>query len=93
MNDCIKYEYSLLGYQASSLACLNAKSHVEVCVHALDKIGGESKCRAKITSLESCDTSTGVETFFSLILSYFCFLVPAFNPCQGRLTKKSKIKI
>lgn len=30
-------------------------------------------------------TSIDVETFFSLILSYFCFFVPAFSPCQGRL--------
>ena len=30
-------------------------------------------------------TSIGVETFFSLILSYFCFFVPAFRPCHGRL--------
>lgn len=33
-------------------------------------------------------TSIGVDIFFSLILSYFCFLVPAFSPCQGRLKKK-----
>lgn len=30
-------------------------------------------------------TSMDVETFFSLILSYFCFLFPAFSPCHGRL--------
>lgn len=30
-------------------------------------------------------TSIGVDIFFSLILSYFCFFVPAFKPCQGRL--------
>lgn len=28
-------------------------------------------------------TSTGVDIFFSLIRSYFCFLVIAFRPCQG----------
>lgn len=33
------------------------------------------------------NTSMGVSIFFSLILSYFCFLVPAFNPCQGRLNR------
>ena len=26
----------------------------------------------------------GVDIFFSLIFSYFCFLVAAFRPCQGR---------
>ena len=36
-------------------------------------------------------TSTGVNIFFSLILSYFCFFVPAFKPCQGRLGN-SKMK-
>lgn len=30
-------------------------------------------------------TSIGVSIFFSAILSYFCFFVPAFSPCQGRL--------
>ncbi|ESR63908.1 hypothetical protein CICLE_v10010114mg [Citrus x clementina] len=30
-------------------------------------------------------TSIGVDTFFSHILSYFCFFVAAFRPCQGRL--------
>jgi hypothetical protein len=30
-------------------------------------------------------TSIEVETFFSLIFSYFCFFVPAFSPCHGRL--------
>lgn len=34
------------------------------------------------------NTSMDVETFFSLILSYFCFLVPAFKPCQGRLKRR-----
>jgi hypothetical protein len=34
-------------------------------------------------------TSIGVETFFSLILSYFCFFVPAFNPCHGRLKQRN----
>ena len=28
-------------------------------------------------------TSTGVDIFFSLIFSYFCFLVAAFSPCHG----------
>ena len=42
-------------------------------------------------------TSTGVNIFFSLILSYFCFFVPAFRPCHGRLgnskmKKKRKFK-
>jgi hypothetical protein len=37
-------------------------------------------------------TSMGVDSFFSLILSYFCFLVPAFSPCQGRLKIKSTAK-
>lgn len=32
----------------------------------------------------------GVSIFFSLILSYFCFLVPAFRPCHGRLRWKTK---
>ena len=27
--------------------------------------------------------STGVDIFFSLIFSYFCFLVAALSPCQG----------
>ena len=36
-------------------------------------------------------TSTGVNIFFSLILSYFCFFVPAFRPCHGRLGN-SKMK-
>jgi hypothetical protein len=30
-------------------------------------------------------TSIGVKVFFSLILSYFCFFVPALRPCHGRL--------
>lgn len=34
-------------------------------------------------------TSTGVSIFLSLILSYFCFLVPAFRPCHGRLRQDS----
>ncbi len=34
-------------------------------------------------------TSIVVDIFFSLIFSYFCFLVPAFNPCQGRLPNPS----
>lgn len=34
-------------------------------------------------------TSIGVDTFVSLILSYFCFLFPAFSPCQGRLEKEN----
>ena len=29
-------------------------------------------------------TSTGVDIFFSLIFSYFCFLVAALRPCHGR---------
>ena len=33
-------------------------------------------------------TSNEVDIFFSLILSYFCLLVPAFSPCQGRLKNK-----
>lgn len=28
-------------------------------------------------------TSTGVDIFFSLIRSYFCFFVIAFKPCHG----------
>lgn len=44
-------------------------------------------CMKQNTSLSLNHTSIEVETFFSLILSYFCFLVPAFNPCQGRLQK------
>lgn len=39
------------------------------------------------------DTSIGVSIFFSLILSYFCFLVPAFNPCQGRLKNRNEVKV
>jgi hypothetical protein len=35
-------------------------------------------------------TSMEVAIFFSLIFSYFCFLVPAFNPCQGRLPPQNK---
>ena len=35
------------------------------------------------TILNRC-TSTGVDIFFSLIFSYFCFLVAAFSPCHGR---------
>lgn len=38
--------------------------------------------------MKEVDTSIGVDIFFSLILSYFCFFVPAFNPCQGRLIGK-----
>ena len=30
-------------------------------------------------------SSIGVDIFFSLILSYFCRLVAAFNPCHGKL--------
>ena len=37
-------------------------------------------------------TSTGVDIFFSLIFSYFCFFVAAFKPCQGRLPKLKYIK-
>ena len=32
-------------------------------------------------------TSTGVDIFFSLIFSYFCFFVAAFRPCHGRLPR------
>lgn len=35
-------------------------------------------------------TSMGVDTFFSRILSYFCFFVAAFRPCQGRLNAETK---
>lgn len=42
-----------------------------------------------VTDPVSQNTSMGVDTLVSLILSYFCFLVPAFSPCQGRLKKKS----
>ena len=34
-------------------------------------------------------TSIEVSIFFSLILSYFCFFVPAFRPCQGRLRRQA----
>jgi len=34
-----------------------------------------------------------VETFFSLILSYFCFLFPAFSPCQGRLQENKILEM
>ena len=37
-------------------------------------------------------TSTGVDIFFSLIFSYFCFFVAAFKPCQGRLPRLKYIK-
>lgn len=40
--------------------------------------------------LASCSTSMGVSIFFSLILSYFCFFVPALSPCHGRLNKFKK---
>jgi len=42
-----------------------------------------------LTDPVSHNTSMGVDTFVSLILSYFCFLVPAFSPCQGRLKKEN----
>lgn len=32
----------------------------------------------------------GVAIFFSRILSYFCFFVAAFRPCQGRLNAENK---
>lgn len=32
-------------------------------------------------------TSIGVDIFFSLILSYFCFFVAALRPCHGRLPR------
>ena len=32
-------------------------------------------------------TSIGVESFFSLIFSYFCFFVAALSPCQGKLVR------
>ena len=35
--------------------------------------------------------STGVDIFFSLIFSYFCFLVAAFRPCHGRLPRRKYI--
>ena len=38
-------------------------------------------------------TSTGVESFFSLIRSYFCFLVAAFRPCHGRLPRLKYISM
>ena len=37
-------------------------------------------------------TSIEVLTFLSQIFSYFCFLLPALRPCQGRL-RKTKIKL
>ena len=43
--------------------------------------------------LSSCFfTSIGVDTFFSLITSYFCFFVPAFSPCHGKMIAKTKQK-
>ena len=38
-------------------------------------------------------TSTGVDSFFSLILSYFCFFVAALSPCQGKLPKLKYINM
>lgn len=37
-------------------------------------------------------TSMGVESFFSLIFSYFCFFVAAFSPCHGKLVRLKYIK-
>lgn len=34
------------------------------------------------------NSSIGVDIFFSLILSYFCRLVAAFRPCQGKLPRR-----
>jgi len=39
-----------------------------------------------VTFREQWFTSVEVAIFLSLIFSYFCFLFPAFRPCQGRLT-------
>jgi hypothetical protein len=33
----------------------------------------------------------GVDSFFSLIFSYFCRLVAALRPCQGRLPRRKYI--
>jgi len=49
---------------------------------------GISNLSKSHTDSTSNYTSIEVDIFFSLILSYFCFLVPAFSPCQGRLEKK-----
>lgn len=40
--------------------------------------------------LTKISTSAEVSIFFSLILSYFCFLVPALRPCHGRLSIAEK---
>lgn len=42
--------------------------------------------------MASISTSAGVSIFFSLILSYFCFFVPALRPCHGRLRTIKKHK-
>lgn len=42
-----------------------------------------------ILTLQS--TSTGVDIFFSLMRSYFCFLVMAFSPCHGSDPLKKNI--
>jgi hypothetical protein len=34
--------------------------------------------------------STGVEIFFSLMRSYFCFFVAAFNPCNKHAERRRK---
>jgi len=36
-------------------------------------------------------SSTDVDIFFSLILSYFCFFVAARSPCHGRLPRRRYI--
>ena len=36
-------------------------------------------------------SSTEVDIFFSLILSYFCFFVAARRPCHGRLPRRKYI--
>ena len=37
-------------------------------------------------------TSIGVDIFFSLIFSYFCFFVAAFRPCHGNEPRRKYIR-
>ena len=50
----------------------------------------EKKLWAAVYGTNKKFTSIDVATFLSLIFSYFCFLVPAFKPCHGRLKPEDK---
>ncbi len=54
--------------------------------------GPSDSPHVKPRSQAAVPTSKGVFIFFSLIFSYFCFLVAACKPCQGKLPRRKYLQ-